>query len=326
MRVEVDRERAASYGISPSEVAQTVERYMRGTSATEFVDFDRKIPVMVRLNEAERRSLASLEQVRLKGVPMRELIRTTEGMGPTEVRRVDQSRVVAVYADVVSGDIAEAERAIRGALDAVPAPRGMRIDIAGENEEMRRSFAALAFAMVLAVLLVYMILAAEFESLVHPFIVLLAVPLASLGAAFALWVTGNGLNVVSLIGMVVLIGIVDNDAVVKIDFINQMRAKGHSVRRSIMEAGHSRLRPILINTITAMLGMLPMAMGIGPGAQLQAPMAVALFGGLFTATALTLIVIPVAYSLIEELRVRMGVVAGQPVLGTEAMPEATPGD
>ena len=326
MRVEVDRERAASYGISPSEVAQTVERYMRGTSATEFVDFDRKIPVMVRLNEQERRSLAALEQVRLKGVPMRELIRTTEGLGPTEVRRVDQSRVVAVYADVVAGDIAEAERAIRGALDGVPAPRGMRIDIAGENEEMRRSFAALAFAMLLALLLVYMILAAEFESLVHPFIVLLAVPLASLGAAFALWVTGNGLNVVSLIGMVVLIGIVDNDAVVKIDFINQMRAKGHSVRRAIMEAGHSRLRPILINTITAMLGMLPMALGIGPGAQLQAPMAVALFGGLFTATALTLIVIPVAYSLIEELRVRLGVVADRPVLGPEAYPEATPGD
>ena len=189
---------------------------------------------------------------------------------------------------------------------------------------MRRSFAALAFAMALALVLVYMILAAEFESLVHPFIVLLAVPLATLGAAVALLVTGNGLNVVSLIGMVVLIGIVDNDAVVKIDFINQMRAKGHPVRQAIMEAGHARLRPILINTITAMLGLLPMALGIGPGAQLQAPMAVAVFGGLFSATALTLIVIPVAYSVIEELRQRVG--ASDPEAALAPVPDATTGD
>ena len=324
VRVEVDRERAAAFGIESAAVARTVERYMKGDVATDFVDFDRRIPIVVRLPEAERRSLAALEQVRLGGVPLRELIHVQDGLGPTEIRRVDQARLVAVYADVGSGDLDDAVRDIRGALEALPPPTGLRTDIGGENEEMRRSFAALAFAMTLALLLVYMILAAEFESLVHPFIVLLAVPLSTLGAAVALWVTGNGLNVVSLIGMVVLIGIVDNDAVVKIDFINRMRAKGHPVRQAILEAGHARLRPILINTITAMLGLLPMALGIGPGAQLQAPMAVAVFGGLFSATALTLIVIPVAYSVIEEFRLRAGAADRAPVLAP--MPDATTGD
>ena len=144
------------------------------------------------------------------------------------------------------------------------------------------------------------------------------------GAILALGVSGSGFNTMSLIGIVVLAGIVDNDAVVKVDFINQMRAKGHSVRQSILEAGHARLRPILINSITAMLGLLPMALGIGPGAQLQAPMAVAVFGGLFSATALTLIVIPVAYSVVEELRQRAG--AGGRAAVLSALPDATTGD
>ncbi|HEX3158707.1 MAG TPA: efflux RND transporter permease subunit, partial [Gemmatimonadaceae bacterium] len=314
VRVTIDRERAASYGIEPTVIAQTVEDYMRGTRATDYVAFDRKVPVMVRLPDADRRSLATLEQVRLQDVPLGELVSIEEGVGPTEIRREEQGRVVAVYADAPGGDLDEAVRSIERSLATLSTPDGLRREIGGENEEMRRSFAALGLALLLALLLVYMILAAEFESFVQPAVVLLSVPLATIGAAVALWVTGAGLNVVSLIGMVVLVGIVDNDAVVKIDFINQMRREGHSVHDAIRLAGHARLRPILINTITAMLGLLPMALAIGPGAQLQAPLAIAVFGGLFTATALTLIVIPVAYSLVEEGRARLwagpGAVAG----------------
>ncbi|HEX6066472.1 MAG TPA: efflux RND transporter permease subunit, partial [Longimicrobiales bacterium] len=302
--LEIDRERAAAFGIEPRRITDVLERAMAGRIATEFVDFDRKVPILVRLPESARYSLQTLELLDVDGVPLRELVKVTEAVTVTEIRRADQSRVVPVFGDVREGGVDDAVAEVRATLAGMTAPARTRAEIGGENEEMRRSFRELAFAFTLALLLVYMILAAEFESLVHPFIVLLAVPLATLGAAVALWVTGNGLNVVSLIGMVVLIGIVDNDAVVKIDFINQMRARGHSVRQAILEAGRARLRPILINTVTAMLGLLPMALGIGPGAQLQAPMAVAVFGGLFSATALTLIVIPVAYSVIEEFRVR----------------------
>jgi HAE1 family hydrophobic/amphiphilic exporter-1 len=172
---------------------------------------------------------------------------------------------------------------------------------------MRKGFRALALAFCLALLLIYMLLAAEFESLVHPFIILLSVPLAAVGATLALWVTGAGINTMSLIGMVILVGIVDNDAVVKVDFINQMRREGLARREAIFAAGHTRLRPIVMNTITAMLGLLPMALGMGPGAELQAPLAIAVLGGLLSATALTLVVIPVAYDVIDDAgeRVRL---------------------
>ncbi|HEX5831077.1 MAG TPA: efflux RND transporter permease subunit, partial [Gemmatimonadaceae bacterium] len=313
VRLSVDRDRAASFGLDPKSVVDAVERHMKGTVATELVAFDRKVPVVVRLPEDARRSLATLAEVRLQGVPLADLVRVEEGVGPTEIRREAQGRVVHVYADALTDDLDDAVSAVSGALRDVPPPEGLLVDIGGENEEMARSFRALALALLLALLLVYMILAAEFESLVHPFTVLLSVPLATIGAAFALWVSGAGLNVVSLIGLVVLVGIVDNDAVVKIDFINQMRREGHSVRDAILLAGHARLRPILINTVTAMLGLLPMALAIGPGAALQAPLAIAVFGGLFSATALTLVVIPVAYSLVEELRGRSAEAVPEPV-------------
>jgi HAE1 family hydrophobic/amphiphilic exporter-1 len=150
-----------------------------------------------------------------------------------------------------------------------------------------------------------MILAAEFESLLHPFTVMLAVPLSLIGAFIALWIFGDGINAVSLIGLIILVGIVDNDAVVKIDFINQCRAQGMGVRESIYEAGRARLRPIVMNSITTMLAIVPMMLGIGAGASLQAPMAVAVFGGLLTSTALTLLVIPVCYEMFDEIQVRL---------------------
>src|SRR5690606_14782826 len=178
-------------------------------------------------------------------------------------------------------------------------------DIGGENEEMRRSFRELLFAFLLAILLVYMILAAEFESLVQPFTILLSVPLGLIGAILALWVFGGGLNTISLIGIVILVGIVDNNAVVMIDFINQRKAEGASVRAAILDAGRARLRPIVMTTMTTMLAIMPMMLGLGAGAGLQAPLAIAVFGGLFTATALTLLVIPIVYEAIEEFQVRL---------------------
>lgn len=300
MRVEIDRERAAAFGVDPARIAETVQDYMQGDAATELVEFDRKVPIVVRLPEDARRSAQTLEQLTVNGVPLRELVRVYDAAGPSEIRRMDQSRVVTVHADVADGGVDAAVQRVQAALAATPAPHGLRVEIGGENEEMRKGFRDLAFAFLLAVLLVYMLLAAEFESLLLPFIVLLAVPLAAVGATLALWVTGAGINTMSLIGMVILVGIVDNDAVVKVDFINQMRKQGMARREAIFAAGRARMRPIVMNTITAMLGLLPMALAIGPGAELQAPLAIAVFGGLLSATALTLVVIPVAYDLLDE--------------------------
>jgi HAE1 family hydrophobic/amphiphilic exporter-1 len=312
MRVEIDRERAAAFGVDPARIAGTVQDYMQGDAATELVEFDRKVPIVVRLPEDARRSAQTLEQLTVGGVPLRELVRVYDASGPSEIRRIDQSRVVTLHADVAGGGVDAAVQRVQAALSATPVPHGLRVEIGGENEEMRKGFRDLAFAFLLAVLLVYMLLAAEFESLLLPFIVLLAVPLAAVGATLALWVTGAGINTMSLIGMVILVGIVDNDAVVKVDFINQMRRQGMGRREAIFAAGHARMRPIVMNTITAMLGLLPMALAIGPGAELQAPLAIAVFGGLLSATALTLVVIPVAYDLLDEAGERIRAFFGRP--------------
>jgi HAE1 family hydrophobic/amphiphilic exporter-1 len=328
MRLEIDRERAASYGIEPRRIVQTIRTYMYGEVATELAEFDRKVPVVVRLPERDRRSLQTLESLQIDGVPLRELIRVESTLAPAEIRRVAQGRIVAVYADVASGGIDAAVDQVHAALRPLPVPYGLRAEIGGENEEMRRSLRELAFAFGLALLLVYMILAAEFESFVQPVVVLLSVPLGLVGAVLALWLTGAGLNTMSLIGLVILAGIVDNDAVVKIDFINRMRRRGLPLREAILAAGHARLRPILMTTLTTMLGLLPMAVVGGRGAELRAPLAIAIFGGLLSATLLTLIVLPVVYEAVEEGRARVAALARRDStpLPTEAEAQAIPGD
>ncbi len=306
--IEVNRERAAAFGVDPRSIAETVERYMRGASATEYVDFDRKVPIVVRLPEAQRQSIATLQTLSINGIPLRELIRTRETVGPAEVRRTEQSRTVSVYADVTRGlDLALSD--VQATLAQLRPPRGLRVDVGGENEERAQSFRDLAFAFGLALILVYMILAAQFESFVHPFTILLSVPLAAIGATLSLFVAGAGLNTMSLIGIVILVGIVVNDAIVKVDFINQAR-QTLPLRDAILEAGRVRLRPIIMTTVTTVLGLAPMALGLGRGSDLRAPLAIAVIGGLLSATVLTLIVVPVAYDLIEEARVRMRSVAG----------------
>lgn len=300
--VEIDREKAASFGIEPVRIASTIEAAMRGTEATRFADFDRRVPVLVRLPEEDRYSLETLDALDIDGVPVRQLVTLHRGLGPSEVHRIDQTRLVPVFADVASGGLGKALDRTEAALADLELPPGVRTEIGGENEEMRRSFRDLFFAFGLSILLVYMILAAQFESIIHPFTILLAVPLSLIGAIWALALAGVGINTISLIGIVILVGIVDNDAIIKVDMINQLRRQGMPVREAILEAGRTRLRPIIMTTVTTVVGMLPMAFGIGSGADLQAPMAIAIVGGLSVATMLTLVVIPVAYDLIEDVQ------------------------
>src|SRR5690606_20653551 len=269
-------------------------------------DFDRKIDVVVRYPDELRYSRATLEGLRVEGVPIRRLIRVEEALAPSEVRREDQARVVPVYADVVRGGLDEALADVDAALAALPPSASVRWEIGGENEEMRRSFRDLTFAFVLALVLVYMILAAQFESFVHPLTILVAVPLAGVGAVLALLASGQGLNTMSLIGAVILVGIVVNDAIVKVDFIHQARGKGSPLRQAILDAGRIRLRPIVMTTATTVLGLVPMALGIGRGADLRAPLAITVIGGLTMATALTLIIVPVVYQTVERARLALG--------------------
>ncbi len=302
IEIEIARERVARHGLTVREVADAIEAYMRGLVATRFVDFDRRIDVLVRPPEEIRREFNNLLEFQIRGVPVRGLIVWRETLAPVEVLRDAQGRVVPVYADVSSGGLDAAVVAIRAALADLERPLRMRTEVGGVNEEMRESFRSLALAFGLALALVFMILAAQFESVIHPFTILLAVPLAAIGAVLALLLTGDGVNVMSLIGFVILVGIVVNDAIIKVDFINQYRREGHELREAILEAGRVRLRPIIMTTATTVLGLTPLALGLGAGADLRAPLAVAVIGGLISATLLTLIVVPVIYATLESVR------------------------
>jgi HAE1 family hydrophobic/amphiphilic exporter-1 len=302
VQIEIDRAACARYGIDPLSVARTVDDAMRGAVATQFVSFDRKIDVVVRYPESLRYARETLEGLRVGGIPLRELTTIRDAIGPVEVRREAQGRVVPVYADVTQGGLDVAVVDIDAALAGLEPAADVRWDVGGENEEMRRSFRDLGFAFALALILVYMILAAQFESFVQPLTILVSVPLALVGVVAALLAAGQGLNTMSLIGVVILVGIVVNDAIVKVDLIQQMRASGLEVRAAILEAGRVRLRPILMTTVTTILGLTPMALGVGRGADLRAPLAIAVIGGLGVATVLTLLVVPVVYQVIEGIR------------------------
>ncbi len=303
VEVQVLREEIARFGLQAAAVANAVDQAMRGIPATEYVAFDRKIPVVVRLPDEERFTTATLERIRVSGVPLRQLVSVETVRAPAEVRREEQGRVVSVLADVRSGGLDGAIVQVEEALAGLATPRNFRVEVGGENEEMRRSFRDLGFAFGLALVLVFMILAAQFESFLHPATILAAVPLALIGALLALLVTGQGLNTMSLIGIVILVGIVVNDSIVKVDFIVQARARGAEIREAIVEAGRVRLRPIIMTTVTTVLGLTPMALGIGRGADLRAPLAIAVIGGLILATLLTLIIVPVLFSVVESARI-----------------------
>ena len=220
--------------------------------------------------------------------------------GPAEIRRANQERVAVISANLAYGALSAAVEEIQDRLAAVPIPPTMRLDVAGQNEEMQASIRSLLFALGLAIFLVYLVMASQFESLVHPLVILFSVPLAAVGVALALAMTGTTISVMVFIGMIMLSGIVVNNAIVLVDLINRLRAEGMERLQAIIEAGSLRLRPILMTSLTTALGLLPMALGLGEGAELRAPLAVTVIGGLLVSTMLTLIVVPVVYTLLDH--------------------------
>ncbi|WP_419858993.1 efflux RND transporter permease subunit [Candidatus Palauibacter irciniicola] len=305
--IEVNREVAARHQITVTSVATAIEDYLRGSETNNaYSVFADKVDIRVTIPETARRELDRVLGLRLQGVPIGELVTVRQGFGPVEIRREDQNRTIQVLADVAEGGLRTAVREVEAAIADIPRPALTTVRVGGENEEMQDSFRSLTFAFALALALVFLIMAAQFESLVQPLVVLTAVPLAAIGAVTALWIAGDGLNAMSGIGFVILIGIVVNDAIVKVDFINQRRRAGLAKRAAILEAGRLRLRPIVMTTITTVVGLLPLAAGLGAGADLRAPLAVAVIGGLISATFLTLIVVPVVYSVLVEPSVSVG--------------------
>ncbi len=308
LQVIFDRDRLAALGLDMATLSQALQDRVQGAVPTRFRERDRQIDIRVRNRETDRHSLEDVRSLVVpgpNGEPLR-LVTVADvrlDRGPAEVHRLQQQRAAVVSANLDGRSLAGAVTDVRAALAASPPPPGITAELGGQSEEMEVSFKSLRFALALAIFLVYLVMAATFESLLHPFIVLFTIPLALVGVVAALLATGTTVTVIVLIGAVMLVGIVVNNAIVLIDTINRYRRGGVEKREAVIRAGHARLRPILMTTATTVLGLLPMALSFGQGAELRSPLAITVAGGLLLSTLLTLVVIPAAYSLVPS-RVR----------------------
>jgi len=307
IQIRFDQERAARLGLAVRDIADRVVANVRGELATRYTWRDRKIDVLVRSIDTDAASIEDIRQLIVN--PAAERPVTLDAVadidiarGPAEIRRVAQERVAIISANLAYGDLGAAAAIAQSIIDRTPMPPAVTALVAGQNEEMQSSFTSMQFALGLAIFLVYLVMASQFESLIHPFVILFTIPLALVGAVLALFITGTTLNVIALIGVIMLAGIVVNNAIVLVDLINQLRAEGMQKAEAILEAGRARLRPILMTTLTTALGLLPMALGFGEGAEIRTPMAITVIGGLLVSTFLTLVVIPVVYSLLDRKR------------------------
>ena len=305
VQVEFDRDRLAAMNLDPALASRLVRNAVQGEAATQFNDLDRKLDVRVRASEGERSQvaqLANLEVGRNGGTPvlLGSVAAVSVERGPSEIRRIGQQRAAVVAANLRGRDLGSAARDIEARLSAMPLPPGSRVVLAGQRHEMAESMGSLQFALLLAVFLVYLVMASQFESLRHPFVIMFSIPMAIVGVILALAMTGTSISIMVLIGCVILAGIVVNNAIVLVDCVNQLRKEGKAKLDALVEAGVIRMRPILMTTLSSVLGLMPLAIGFGEGAEVRAPLAITLIGGLTISTLLTLVVIPVVYALVDR--------------------------
>ena len=305
LQISYKRDQLAAYGLSLRNVAELVRHKVQGKVATDFRQDERQIDVRVRLREEDRLGLDELRRLVINPnapipIPLSAVADIRVNEGPSEIRRIDQQRSAVVTANIQGVDLGTASGLIHDELGKMDFPMGFDFMISGQNEEMETSLQSLYFALVLAIFLVYVVMASQFESLVHPFVIMFTVPLALIGVVVALYLAQVALSVVVFIGLIMLAGIVVNNAIVLIDYINTLRRTGMEKTEAIIQAGAVRLRPIAMTTATTVLGLLPMALGLGEGAEIRTPMALTVIAGLISATFLTLVVIPTVYSLVDR--------------------------
>jgi len=305
VRITFDREKLSARGLDVRQVAEVVKGKVIGNVPTRFSEGERKIDVRLRADRSRLGSLEALRSITVNPgdeitVPLYAVADIAVEPGPSEIRRVDQRRVAIVSANLGGLDLGSASREVEERFGDIDLPEGYRISLGGQNREMQTSFTSLRFAFLLSVFLVYVVMAAQFESLRHPFVILFSLPLGLIGVAYALALVDVPMSIVVFIGVIVLAGVMVNDAIVLIDYINVLRRRGVPRDEAIEQAGAVRLRPILMTTATTILGLLPMALGLGEGAEIRTPMAITVIGGLIASTVLTLVVIPVIYSLLDR--------------------------
>ena len=315
VRLIVDRERARSSGIGTDAIVRTVGALVGGTVVSTYEDeAGEAVDVRIRLPEALRQDVTQVADLRIavpnaRGValvPIGDLVRVERTASPSPITRQDMSRQVVLSANLDGIPLGTAAQEALEAAQSVPMSPGYTTRIGGDTEIMEESFRYLFEALVLAVIFVYLILAAQFESFIDPLAIMLSLPLSIVGMAGALMLTGDTLNIISLIGLILLMGLVTKNAILLVDYAKVLRSRGEDRRTALVDAGRTRLRPIMMTTLAMIFGMMPLALGLGQGAEMRAPMARAVIGGLITSTLLTLIVVPVVYSLLDDFGAWVG--------------------
>jgi HAE1 family hydrophobic/amphiphilic exporter-1 len=310
--LEIDRDRAADLGLSVAHIARTLETALSGTKAGQFRDGSgENVDILVRVQDAKSLSIDELLTLTIaneagEAVSLRNLLTPRSGIGPVEIKRKNQQRLVDVRANVTNRPLGEVAADVQGKLVNIPRPSGYEIVMSGDIEEQAKSFREMLIGIILATILVYMVMASLYESLLSPAIVMFSVPLPLVGVVLMLLFTGTTLNVQSFIGCIMLVGIVVNNAILIVDRANTLfRDEGQALLTAVRSAGKDRLRPVLMTSLTTMLSLLPLALGIGEGSEMQAPLARTVVGGLLSASLITLVFIPVLYVLFNRRTERL---------------------
>jgi len=308
LQVRIDRDKASSLGLNFSQIAQTIRTANAGTIASWFREGGDEYNILVRLKAEDRKSPADLGDIFITSplggqISLDSVARVEEGVGPVRIERKEQERVITVSGGIRGRDLGSITRDIEEALVDTEMPHGFSVEFGGEQQEMAESFRSLFFALILAVVLVYMVMASQFESLRYPFVIMLALPFAAIGVILMLFLSGTIFTVVVYIGLIMLAGIVVNNGIVMISYINILRERGLSLSEAVRLGARRRLRPILMTTFTTVFALLPMAMGFGAGAEMWAPMARTVIGGLLSSFIFTLVLVPTLYTIFAGKRV-----------------------
>jgi HAE1 family hydrophobic/amphiphilic exporter-1 len=305
--VNVDRDKASSMGLNVSDVADIVRSSIYGREASKYRVAGDEYDIFVRLREEDRSTADDLAQLPIR-LPTGELIRVENvadiefQRGPVEIERKDQVRIVRVEGDVYGRSLGKVIADVRDYISRMDIPPGVEIAMGGQSEDIQESFFWLTLSLGIGLILVYMVMASQFESILHPFVVLFSLPFAFVGVAWALFLLGHSLNIIVFLGMLLLIGVVVNNAIVLVDYTNILRARGLSMADAIRQAGELRLRPVLMTALTTVLALVPMAFGKGQGSEVWNPLGVTILGGLLVSTLVTLVIVPVMYSIFERSR------------------------
>ncbi|MBN2416411.1 efflux RND transporter permease subunit [bacterium] len=306
LRVQLDRMRIADLGLSTAQIGQVISSNILGSVATRFREGGDEYDVRVQLKDKARENFEDIGDILLmtplgRQVPLRSIAEITYDKAPPEIAREDQERLVTVSISVTGQDLRTPTNRVRRILADMSIPNDFRLEIGGTAEDMMESFMYLGIAFLVAMILTYMVMASQFESLIDPFIILFTVPLSVIGVALGLFLTGTTLSVMAMIGIIMLVGIIVNNGIVLVDYINQLRERGMEMYEAIVLAGDARMRPVLMTALTTILAMVPLALGLGESGENWAPMARSVIGGLLVGTILTLLIVPVVYSSVEKM-------------------------